>query len=717
MSAGNRAVAAWAVAAVAAFVLLPWYSTPSGLGALYFPASLVADFEAASGLARALLFRQPALLLGLAAALLCLAVTRSADTRVQAVLLVVAGFGGAAGLLAGAQLPHAGPRLGFGWGASVMLCALLVLGAFGLARGGACKGDLFTSATAVLAACVLAAFVAYPLLRGLWFGALGDDARPSLEAAMARVGNARLWGLGCLRSASQCGVAWNTLILAVLTAVTTTVLGTLLALVELRSGARLGGAVRVLAPLPFVTPPFVAGLALVLAFDRSGLVNQLLEGAFDLSSSRWLHGLPGLWLAQAFAFTPVSYLIMRGVVQGINPSLEDAARTLRAAPGFTFRWITGPLLLPGLTHALLVGFLESVADFGNPIILGGQYAVLSTEIFFAIVGAQFDQGRAAALSWVLALFALGVFMLQRAVLGARQFAGAEPGVPGRPLALPPSWRRLALALSTLWLVCTLALYLCAVAAAFVEVWGRDYTPTLRHVRQLFAVVLQEGTLEFTGLAWASLFTTLKLAALAALLTAAAGLLLAWLLERNTFPGRAAMEFTLLGAFAIPGTVLGLSYTLVFNAPPIDITGTSQIIVLCLLFRSLPVAVGMGTAAFRQVHRSLDEVSLVLGASTPSTLVHVLLPLLRTALIGALSYGFVRSVTTVSTVVFLVTAETELATTFIIGRVGQGEYGIAFAYCVALVVLLSLVIAAVHWLVGGPVLGRAVRPARFQRGAP
>jgi iron(III) transport system permease protein len=127
-----------------------------------------------------------------------------------------------------------------------------------------------------------------------------------------------------------------------------------------------------------------------------------------------------------------------------------------------------------------------------------------------------------------------------------------------------------------------------------------------------------------------------------------------------------------------------------------------------MFRNLPVAVGMGTVAFRQVDRSIDEASCVLGAPALGTLRHVLLPLLRPALVDALIYGFVRSMTTVSGVVFLVTAETELATTFIITRVGQGDFSIAFAYCAVLVVLLSLFVATVHWLAGGVRLTRAVR---------
>src|SRR5206468_5332865 len=140
--------------------------------------------------------------------------------------------------------------------------------------------------------------------------------------------------------------------------------------------------------LPIISPPFVIGLGLILIFGRSGLINQLLEWAFAVTPSRWIYGLQGVWLAQTLAFTPVAFLVLIGVVEGISPTLEEASQTLRADPWATFATVSLPLMRPGLANAFLVGFIESIADFGNPIVLGGVYGVLSTEIYFAVVGAQ-----------------------------------------------------------------------------------------------------------------------------------------------------------------------------------------------------------------------------------------------------------------------------------------------------------------------------------------
>jgi iron(III) transport system permease protein len=376
--------------------------------------------------------------------------------------------------------------------------------------------------------------------------------------------------------------------------------------------------------------------------------------------------------------------------------------------------VTLPLLTPGLANAFLVGFIESMADFGNPIIVGGQFSVLSTEIFFAIVGAQYDQGRAASLAWILTAFALAVFAIQRALTGRQNFTTVSgKGEGGMGMPLPAGVRRLVYAIVLPWITFTLVVYLFAFVGGFVQTWGRDYTPTLNHFRTAFALEWGSFGIVWAGTAWNSFFTTLKLAAISAPLTAGLGLMIAWLLARTQFRGQGAFEFAALLAFAIPGTVLGVSYILAFNVPPFELTGTALIIVLCFLFRNLPVGVRAGTAAFKQLDKSLDEASLMLRASSLQTLRHVVLPLLKPALVAALVYSFVRAITTVSAVIFLVTAENELATTYIIGRVGNGDYGVALAYCTVLIVLMSAVTALIQLLVGERRLGRRRAAPRLE----
>jgi len=711
----------WVVLGALAFTALPWYFLQSQtlFEALW---NGWGNESSGSGLAHAIGYGRPWLWTGLAGLLIAGLALALPPGRAQGGWLVVGALVGLLGLLGSGFAIGApgwvfatlegwwGPlekgQYGMGWGGAVVLLSLVVLLGAGVARLGYFRSDVFVSSAVMVCVALLALFVVYPVARSM-VSALYDDMGLFAPGSLVdRLSTERIWGLGCVLGQTRCGVAWNTLYLALLTAAGTTIMGTLMALWAERGGTRLARPLNVLAMLPIIIPPFVVGLGLILLFGRAGLYNQFMEWAFGIAPSRWFYGVFGVWLAQMFAFTPIAFMIMRGVVQGVSPALEEAAQTLRASRWRTFTTVTLPLLKPGLANAFLVGFIESMADFGNPIILGGSYSVLSTEIFFAIVGASLDPGMAAALALVLTLFALAVFFVQRSLLGRSGFTTVTgKGDAGVAMPLPNAVRRVCMGVAGPWLLFTVVVYLFAFAGGFVKVWGRDYTLTFDHFRAAFDLQWTEHGLLWAGTAWNSLFTTATLAAMAAPLCAGLGLLMAWLLARTEFRGKASFEFAALLTFAIPGTVLGVSYILAFNVPPVELTGTGLIIVLCFVFRNLPVGVRAGTAAFKQLDRSLDEASQMLGASTLTTLRRVVLPLLKPALVAALTYSFVRSMTTVSAVIFLVSAKYELATTYIIGRVGNGDYGVALAYCTVLIVFMSAITWLLQKAVGERQLGR------------
>ncbi len=717
----RRAVLIWAWLGLAAYALLPWYFLQRGSLASALP-KLFGGMETANGFMQAAVHGRVWLWTGVLGLLLATASAlmpagrRQGQGLVAGALIGLLGLG-ASGFLIGATgwsydwlTASFGAlskgQFGVGWGGFVVLVSLVMLLGAGVARLGYFRGDVFVSASVVGCTLLLVLFVVFPVGKSLLAAFYTDEGNFAVAAVWDRVGTSRVWGLGCLTKGTSCGVAWNTLYLALLTATGTTVLGTLIALLAERGSKRISKPLNALAMLPIITPPFVVGLGLILLFGRAGVANQFLEWAFGIPPTRWFYGVFGVAVAQLFAFTPIAFMIMRGVVQGISPSLEEAAQTLRANRFKTFMTVTLPLLKPGLANAFLVGFIESIADFGNPIILGGSYAVLSTEIFFAIVGASLDQGMAAALALVLTAFALTVFFVQRNLLGNTSFTTVSgKGDAGVPMELPTAVRRICVWVAGPWLAFTVVVYLFAFAGGFVKTWGRDYSLTLMHFKTAFDLQIGDHGLVWAGTAWNSLFNTMTLAAIAAPICASIGLLIAWLLARTEFRGKAVFEFSALLTFAVPGTVLGVSYILAFNVPPVELTGTGLIIVLCFVFRNLPVGVRAGTASFKQLDKSLDEASVMLRASSLTTLRRVVLPLLKPALVAALVYSFVRSMTTVSAVIFLVTAEYELATTYIIGRVGNGDYGVALAYCTVLIVLMSIVTAAIQFFVGERTLGR------------
>ena len=593
-------------------------------------------------------------------------------------------------------------QAGMGPGAGLVSTAFLMLLCQGLAGRGWCRGDAFIVGSIGVVVALTVIFVLFPVVIILTSAFRDDEGAFALAQFADKFFDRSVWGLDCLGSTLRCGVAWNTLILAIAVGFGATALGLAFALVATRTGRRFAGMLRVLAVLPIITPPFVIGLALILLFGRSGSVTALLADWFGIAPSRWIYGWPGILIAQLLAFTPIAFLVLVGVVQAISPSLEEAAQTLRAGRWRVFATVSFPLIRPGLANAFLLSFVESMADFGNPLVLGGNFDVLSTKIFFAVVGAAHDQSRAAVLSIVLLGFTLAALMLQYAWLGQRAYTTVTgKGEGGLPLALPRRVAWLCYAVVVPWAI----VYAIIMAAGFIRSMGRDYTLTLAHYLTGFRIEAVSGGLFFSGSAWNSLFATLEIAALAAPLTAATGLLIAYLLTRQHFAGRRVFEFTTMLSFAIPGTVIGVSYILAFNVPPVEITGTAFILIVCFVFRNMPVGVRAGIAALSQIDRSLDEASLTLGAGSAMTLRRVVLPLLRPAITASMVYSFVRAMTAVSAVIFLVSAEWNMATTYIVGRVEAGEFGLAIAYSSVLILVMLAVIRLVDLLVGERNLGR------------
>ena len=486
----------------------------------------------------------------------------------------------------------------------------------------------------------------------------------------------------------------------------TTFLGLVFALVATRSSFRHKQLLRALTVLPIITPPFVIGLAIILLFGLSGSVTGFVSDLFGFQPTRWVYGLPGVLIAQVLAFTPIAFLVLIGVVEGVSPSMEEAAQTLRASKWEVFRTVSLPLMRPGLANAFLLGFIESMADFGNPLVLGGNFDVLSTEIFFAIVGAQYDQGRAAVLALVLLFFTLSAFYAQRFWLGKKSYttvsgkgdSGVHPAMP-LGLAIP------VFSVAMLWALFTLVIYVMIIYGSFVELWGVNNTMTFKHYITAFSFRLEDSGIRWTGSAWNSFWTTIQIAALAAPLTAIVGLITAYLLTRQSFAGKDAFEFGTMLSFAIPGTVIGVSYILAFNVPPIEITGTGLILIVSFIFRNMPVGVRAGIASMSQLDKSLDESSLTLGANSAQTFRLVILPLLRPAILAALVYSFVRAMTAISAVIFLVSAEYDMATSYIIGRVENNDYGLAIAYSTTLIFVMLAVVGLMQLLVGKTNIGR------------
>ena len=721
----NYSLKLWLIIAWTGFLILPWYAAYDGFWSFIWLTEGYPTFDEYSPAILQITMHQRWWLWPVALALLVplpALIWPRTDRRHVAALLFGGGFGLIYMLIQGFVLglhgwgwvilgdffgPTTQTQFGMGYGALLVASGFLFLFTQGLAARGAIKGDVFVSGSIGLTITMVTVFVFFPVGRILINALQDDEGNYVFSLFLEKITSHNIWGLACLSSELNCGVAWNSLWMGVLVGTATTALGLAFALLVTRTGIQAKGFVRTVSLLPIITPPFVIGLALILLFGRAGAVNSFLEWAFGIPPSRWLYGLTGILIAQILAFTPIAFLVLVGVVEGVSPSMEEAAQTLRASPWQTFWTVSFPLMRPGIANAFLLGFIESLADFGNPLVLGGQYEVLSTQIYFAIVGAQGDSGMAAVLAIVLLLFTLSAFYAQRRWLGKKSYATITgKGDSGVHVRLPKrvAWGAYLTALP--FVVMSLIVYGMILFGGFVETWGYKHNFTLKHYIAEFSLYWsEEYGLIWEGAAWNSFWTTLQISVISAPLTAGLGLLIAYILVRHRFWGKDIFEFLTMLSFAVPGTVIGVGYILAFNVPPIEITGTGVILVVCFIFRNMPTGIRAGIAAMSQLDPSLDEASLTLGARSFTTLRRILLPLLRPALMAALVFGFVRAMTAISAVIFLVSADYDMATSYILGRVEFGDYGLAIAYSSVLIIVMLCAIALIQFAVGKREIGR------------
>ncbi len=734
MRHGNRRLDILLALGGASFLLLPWYRVDTGFFGLRWLAGFPLAPETSPGLLQ-MLFHGRSWLIGVVL-FLCL----GAAARFVADPLRRGAFFASAGAAGLVYLCLQGLAIGFsGWtwtisedlfgmladgqpsmgaGAVTMAVVFVLMFAFGLVERGVMKGDAFIVGSISMLVSLVAVFVFYPI--GSMFSAAVQDFDGSFnpDGFIRNLQDPGIWSLNCVVGAGRCGVAWRTLTLALMTASASTLLGLAFALIATRTHFPFKKGLRLLTILPIITPPFVIGLALILLFGRAGVVTESLSSLFGIEPGRWLYGPIGIWIAQVLSFTPISFLVLIGVVEGVSPSMEEASQTLRAGRWRTFWRVSLPLMKPGLANAFLIGFIESMADFGNPLVLGGSNGVLSTEIFFAVVGSQNDPSRAAVLALVLLFFTLSAFLAQRLWLSGKNFATVTgKGDSGAHIALP---RSLSIGLHAVvipWMIFTVVVYGMILVGGFVTTWGLDNSLTLAHYVRAFSVSVENGSIAWTGVAWNSFWTTMEISLISAPLTAAVGLLTAYIINRQKFAGRNLFEFALMMSFAIPGTVIGVSYIMAFNLPPLEMTGSALILVACFVFRNMPVGVRGGIAAMSQLDKSLDEASLTLRADSFRTVRKIILPLLRPAIMAALVYSFVRAITSISAVIFLVSAEYNMATSYIVGLVENGEYGVAIAYSSMLIIVMITVIAAFQLLVGERKLRRQNRVADLGNARP
>ncbi len=473
----------------------------------------------------------------------------------------------------------------------------------------------------------------------------------------------------------------NTLKVGFLVGILSALIGLLFAYVEVyvRMGRFVGGLFKVVSTLPVVSPPFVLSLSMIMLFGKAGIITRFLLGIYDNS----VYGFWGIVVVQTLTFFPVCYMMLKGLLKNIDPSLEEAARDMGASRWKVFTSVTLPLMLPGLGNAFLVTFIESIADFANPMIIGGSYDTLATTIYLQITG-SYDKPGAAAMAVVLLCITLLMFVVQKYYLEAKT-AATLTGKASRARMLIED-RSVKVPLTIL---CALAagfvilMYLCVPIGACFPTWGFKFFPL---TGKWFGLVFTR----YHGLQ--AFRDSFVLSLISAPITALLSMIISYLVVKRKFKAKGFIEAVSMLAMAVPGTVLGVGYIRgfaggVFNTGFLQgLYGTGLILIIVFVVRSLPTGTRSGISALRQIDKSIEESAYDMGADSLKVFMTVTLPLIKDSFLSGLVTAFVRSITAISAIILLVTPQFLLITVQINEFAEKGSYSLACAFATILIVI-------------------------------
>ena len=474
----------------------------------------------------------------------------------------------------------------------------------------------------------------------------------------------------------------NTLILATTVGITSTFIGYIFAYTAAYIKMRGKKIFNLIALLPIISPPFAISLSIILLFGSRGLITKELLKIQNFN----IYGFQGLVMVQTLSFFPMAYLLLNGVLKTIDPSMEEASENLGGTRKDTFFKVTFPLTKSAIMNSFLLVFIKSISDFGNPIAIGGDYSTLAVQIYQQALG-NYDMAGAAALSMVLLDISLILFILSKYYFDKKSYVTVTGKAAKKRELIEDKIIKLPLNIFCgILSFIIMILYILIPIGSFIKLWGINYSFTTEH----YIYALNVGG--------KAILDTVIFSVMAAPVTGILAIIISFLIVRKRFIGKNFIDFTSILGIAVPGTVIGIGYVLAFNTPPIVLTGTATIIVIAFIARTIPVGIKSGINTLQQIDPAIEEAAQDLGANSFKVFTTITLPMIKSAFLGGMVYSFIKSMTSLSAVIFLISAKYNLLTIAVLDQVEVGKFGVASAFSTILILIVYVVITVMQKIV-------------------
>ena len=428
--------------------------------------------------------------------------------------------------------------------------------------------------------------------------------------------------------------------------------------------------------MPLVAPSIVQALALIYLFGRNGLIT-----AHFLHTDWNIYGATGIIISEVLYCLPHAFVILYTTLSAVDIRLDEAAESLGATPFKVFTRITLPSAKYGIFSAAALTFNLTITDFGNPVVIGADYNVLATEIYAQVTNLyRFDLG--ATISIILLVPSLMAFMLNY-YISRKTFSmisgAAKPVIPpSRPL------KKISYTIYCYLISFSIILvFATVIIGSFVKIWPYDWSLTFQHYK--FPSIGGYSAI------WTSFWISLIVGIGGAFVTLVAGYVME---TRKPYFKQLIYLLSVMPA-AIPGLVMGLGYILAFNKPYYIFYGTPWIVVICIIICNFTLGILSSISNLRNIDPSIEEASISLGGDTIRTFFRIIFPLSRVAFFQNFVYFFMRSMTTISAVIFLVSATVHLAAIEIIMLDNDGWTASANAMCTCIIVLVLMMLGVLQ----------------------
>ena len=427
----------------------------------------------------------------------------------------------------------------------------------------------------------------------------------------------------------------------------------------------------ILLSMSMVSPPFISSLSFITLYGRRGLITYRLLGLSFDPYHKW-----GVILMQSIHFACMNTLFCTNALEDFDGKLYDSGRDLGANAFFVLKDILLPLLSPAILASFFLSFLRGLSDFGTPIIIGGRYSTLATEIYLQIIGFS-DFSKAAAMNILLLLPAFFSFLLYRmSMKRADERNKEQKGKTGLRLD-SKHWMNLPIQfLLFFFLLFQLLQYASIFLYGFLRFNKKQIFFTWENMGSLF-----QYNLSTMGL-------SLLLAFAASVVGSFFAFLLAYLMERKMKRGKKLLDFALSLPYLLPGTCFGLAYILAFNKAPLKLTGTVWIMLFSLLFRQMPLGSRLASTALSQSPKNLELAARDLGAKPSLVFFQIILPGILPSFFSSVYLQFSQGLTTAGAIIFLISAKYKVLVYTLFDAINRGDYAVA-SLISGIMILLSL----------------------------